>query len=228
MNILKKLEYKTYIGTIAFCAYIFILCLNYALISVLKRGFYDIISIICCFLTITFGYCLFIFIKNRKRLPVYTYNLKTNEITISKCHPKIIETLNTYTSTSPQRIVRNKILILSQKHFNELYPEEEMQAYKFNLKNNDFKLDNEYYCTLDTIVTHIMNYDVFISYKLKNAENITFPISRLMLFYLLISKYKIFEDKLSFLWLIGIECACIFTTSIFILFCILLIMPIFT
>ena len=118
MSIINKLEYKTYMGTLGLSLLIFLFISMLPLTSFWGLGFMHTTTIILLIIDIVVFFLLpFRVFKNRKRLPIFSLDLRTNIITTSKCHPKIIEILKS------QQRGRFEILTMSKKEFDKLYPE---------------------------------------------------------------------------------------------------------
>ena len=130
--------------------------------------------------------------KYRKRLPVYSLDLKTEIITTSKCHPKIIEILKS------QQRGRFEILTMSKKEFDKWYPEKNMKIYSIDLKKYDLKMlsVNHKWQRTDYLSEGrgpYSSFTTFFAYQLLNSQNVLCPLSKTMLLCLQRKEYKLLD-----------------------------------
>ena len=193
MSIINKLEYKTYMGTLGLSLLIFLFVSMLPLASFYSLGFNHTATIILFIIYIIIFFLLPLRIfKNRKRLPVYSLDLKTEIITTSKCHPKIIEILKS------QQRGRFEILTMSKKEFDNLYPEKNMKIYSIDLKKYDFKMlsVNHKWQMTDGLSNNLgVNsvFTVFFAYQLLEHQKVLCPLSKTMLLCLQRKGYKLLD-----------------------------------
>ena len=184
MSIINKLEYKTYMGMlgIALSSFLFILVLSFASFYSFGARHFATIMLLIIAVVIFFLFPFRVF-RNRKRLPIYSLDLKTDIITTSKCHPQIIKIL------SSQATGRLDILTMPQKKFDNLYPKKNMKIYCFDLKTYNKKtlFINHKWQMTDSLSNYRGFYARFteiFSYQLLDNRKILSPLSKGMLLYL--------------------------------------------
>ena len=193
VQFINKLEYKTYMGTLGLSLLIFLFVSMLPLASFYSLGFNHTATIVLFIIDIIIFFLLPLRIfKNRKRLPVYSLDLKTEIITTSKCHPKIIEILKS------QPRGRFEILTMSKKEFNKLYPEKNMKIYSIDLKKYDVKMlsVNHKWQRTDYLSEGrgpYSSFTTFFAYQLLNSQNVLCPLSKTMLLCLHRKGYKLLD-----------------------------------
>ena len=163
------------------------------LASFYSLGFKHTATIILFIIDIIIFFLLpFRVFKNRKRLPVYSLSLKTEIITTSICHPKIVEILKS------QRRGRFEILTMSKKEFDNLYPEKNMKIYSIDLKKYYLKMLSVNYKWqrtdyLSDVPGFYSGFVTFFAYQLLKRQKVLCPLSKTMLLCLQRKGYKLLD-----------------------------------